>query len=58
MELKNKNLVSCSSDKSIIFYFKNNSIYEQDYEICYSEKVDYANHNICFYNLDGKKIKS
>ena len=34
IELKNKSLVSCSLDKSIIFYIKdNNNKYIQDYQI-------------------------
>ena len=41
IELKNKNLVSCSHDSSIIFYIKDNNEYKQDYKIstdgsCYS----------------------
>ena len=33
IELKNKQLVSCSLDKSIIFYNKNNNEYKKDYSI-------------------------
>ena len=72
IEIKNRYLVSCSSDKSIIFYIKNNYQYIKDYqiptkgscysviqtkenEICYSEK---DNNNICFYDLNERKIKS
>ena len=31
IELKNKQLVSCSGDKSIIFYNKDNNVYKKDY---------------------------
>ena len=33
IELKNKNLVSCSKDSSIIFYIKDNNEYKKDYQI-------------------------
>ena len=33
IELKNKQLVSCSFDKSIIFYNKYNNKYKKDYSI-------------------------
>ena len=33
IELKNKNLVSCSGDSSIIFYIKDNNEYKKDYQI-------------------------
>ena len=72
IELKNKYLVSCSKDKSIIFYLKDNNKYKKDFkistkgscycineikenEICYSEEI---NDNICFYNINERKIKS
>ena len=77
IELKNKYLVSCSPDKSIIFYLKDNNKYKKDYhlstngpcycineikenEICYSEVINYGsnNNNICFYNINERKIKS
>ena len=77
IELKNKYLVSCSFDKSIIFYLKDNNEYKKDYqiptkgpcyyineikenEICYSEAFNYDlnNNNICFYNINERKIKS
>ena len=77
IELKNKNLVSCSENKSIIFYLKDNNKYKKDYhiltndpclcineikenEICYSESIynDLNNNNICFYNINERKIKS
>ena len=76
IELKNKYLVSCSYDKSIIFYLKDNNKYKKDFqistngscycineikenEICYSEIInDFNNNNICFYNINKRKIKS
>ena len=77
IELKNKNLVSCSDDKSIIFYLKDNNKYKKDFkistngpcycineikenEICYSEIINdnFNNNNICFYNINERKIKS
>ena len=33
IELKNNDIVSCSQDKSVIFYFENNSKYSQLYKI-------------------------
>ena len=33
IELKNKNLVSCSNDSSFIFYIKDNNEYKKDYQI-------------------------
>ena len=53
VELKNKNLVSCSEDKSIIFYLKdNNNEYKKNYKIstnglCYNIKVIKEN-EICY----------
>ena len=52
IELKNKYLVSCSTDKSIIFYFKNNNEYKKDYKIstkgpCHSIK-EIKENEICF----------
>ena len=74
MELNNKNLVSISSDKSIIFYFKDNLKYQLDYKIatkgsCNSiiktkeneicySERDKDTYNICFYDLNENKIKS
>ena len=71
IELKNKNLVSCSDDSSIIFYIKNNNEYKQDYRIstncsCYSiiqtkdNEICYSERNgnkICFYDLLERKKK-
>ena len=73
MEIENKYLVSCSSDKSIIFYLKDNNKYIKNYqisangpcycinqikenEICYSETIN--NNNICFFDINERKIKS
>ena len=73
IELKNKSLVSCSNDKSIIFYNKdNNNEYKKDYNIstnggCFSviqtkeNEICYSefqNSSICFYDLNQRKIKS
>ena len=70
IELKNKNLVSCSYDSSIIFYIKDNNEYKQDYKIstdgsCYSiiqtnnNEICYSVDNkICFYDLLERKIKA
>ena len=72
IELKNKSLASCSSDKSIIFYIKdNNNNYIQDYNITTNEpcctviqtkdnEICYSEANgsaICFYDLIKRKIK-
>ena len=70
IELKNKNLVSCSQDSSIIFYIKDNNEYKKDYQIrtdgaCYSIiqikdnelcYSEYNNNKICFYDLFERKI--
>ena len=72
MELKNKSLVSCSDDNSIIFYNKGiNSNYMQDYRLntkdyCCSiietkdNEICYseASNKIYFYDLLQKKLKS
>ena len=70
IELKNKNLVSCSDDTSIIFYIKDNNEYKKDYQIqtdgsCYSiiqtkdNELCYSESNkICFYDLFERKIFS
>ena len=71
IELKNKNLVSCSDDSSIVFYYKENLeknnfkinckggcytiIQTKENEICYSEGMQ---NDICFYDFLEKKIKS
>ena len=70
IELKNKNLVSCSYDSSIIFYIKDNNEYKQDYKIStdgYCTSIIQTNDNeicysvsnrICFYDLLERKIKA
>ena len=72
IELKNKNLVSCSKDSSIIFYVKDNNEYKKDYQIqtdgsCTSiiqtkdNELCYSdsnNNKICFYDLFERKIIS
>ena len=69
IELKNKTLVSWSSDSSIIFYVKDNLEYKKNYSIqtdsgCYSiiqtkdNEICYSVSNlnkICFYDLINKK---
>ena len=71
IELKNKQLVSCSYDKTIIFYSKENNEYKKDYNIttnggCSSviqTKIDeicyseYKNNAICFFNISERNIK-
>ena len=39
IELKNKYLVSCSYDESIIFYSKDNNEYKKDYHISTNSRV-------------------
>ena len=65
IELKNKQLVSCSDDKSIIFYNKDNNEYKKDYSISTNgsngpiiqtkdNEICYYENNkdtICFYNF-------
>ena len=70
IELKNKTLVSCSYDRSIIFYIKDNIKYKKDYQIlknksCYNiiqtkdNEICYCEYDtICFYDLLERKIKS
>ena len=70
IELKNKNLVSCSYDSSIIFYIKDNNEYKQDYKIStdgYCTSIIQTNDNeicysvgnkICFFDLLERKIKA
>ena len=72
IELKNKYLVSCSSDKSIIFYMYDHLEYQKDYQIstkrsCNSiiqtkdNEICYSeanNNTICFYDINIRKIKS
>ena len=72
IELKNKNLVSCSGDSSIIFYLKDNKEYKKDYQFstngyCYSiiqtkdNEICYSENSdnkICFFDLLERKIKA
>ena len=74
IEIRNKNLASCSDDKSIIFYYKdNNNKYHKDYQISTSgfcksitqikeNEICYLEiinyYNICFYDLSERKIKA
>ena len=71
IEVKNKYLVSCSDDKSIIFYLRDNSKYKKDYQIsldgiCYcisqikENEICYSENNnkICFFDINERKIKS
>ena len=48
IELKNKQLVSCSYDSSFIVYYKENN------ELCYSEVTNNA---ICFFLIYYKEKK-
>ena len=70
----NKRLVSCSNDKSIIFYFKNNNEYVLDYKIstngeCWNiiqtkeDEICYLEYldskdAVCFFNLLERKLIS
>ena len=72
IELKNKTLVSCSSDSSIIFYLRDNNEYKKDYQIktngsCFSiiqtkdNEICYSEFNndaICFYDILERKVKA
>ena len=72
IELKNKNLVSCSSDSSIIFYLKDENEYKKYDQIqtdgsCTTiiqtkdNEICYSekkDDKICFYDFLEKKIKS
>ena len=69
IELKNKNLATCSNDSSIIFYSKDNSEFKFNFKIiedggCYTiiqtkeNEVCYSmgnNKSICFYDFIEKK---
>ena len=60
IELKNKNLVSCSYDSSIIFYIKDNNQYKKDYQIstdgsCTSI-IQTKDNEICYSEYNGNKI--
>ena len=72
IELKNKNLVSCSLDSSIIFYSKDNLEYKKYYKISTNggcsfviqikdNEICYSEHKnytICFFDLQENKIKA
>ena len=53
IEIKNKKLVSCSYDKSIIFYFKDNNEYTKDYIIKTNGNngpiIQIKDNEICYY---------
>ena len=64
-------MVSCSSDKSIIFYIKDNLKYKKDYKITTNDKCYYISQikeneicysknfgKICFLDINERKIKS
>ena len=73
IELTNKNLASCSHDKSIIFFIKDKSSYKKHYKLstngtCSSliqtkdSEICYSefinnNYNICFFDYNQKQIK-
>ena len=69
IEIENKYLVSCSEDKSIIFYLKHNLKYKIDYLIstngkCYNisqikeNEIYFSENNdkIYFYDINERKI--
>jgi len=71
IEIENKYLVSCSSDKSIMFYLKDNLKYKKDYQIstnglclCIGQikenEICYSENNgkIFFFDINERKIKS
>ena len=72
IETKNKALISCSHDSSIIFYLKDNNEYKKDYQIstngpCYTiiqtkdNEICYLEDKkrICFYDIfERKKINA
>ena len=72
IETKNKALISCSHDSSIIFYLKDNNEYKKDYQIstngsCSSiiqtkdNEICYSEGNnsaICFFDILERKIKA
>ena len=72
IETKNKALISCSHDSSIIFYLKDNNEYKKDYQIstngpCYTiiqtkdNEICYLEDDkrICFYDIfERKKINA
>ena len=56
IELKNKQLVSCSYDKSIIFYNKDNNEYKKDYSISTNGSngpiIQTKDNEICYYEYE------
>jgi len=60
IELNNTKLVSCSSDKSIIFYYKYNNEYIKDYSIKTNgyngEIIQIKENEICFIESDNNTI--
>ena len=60
IELKNKKLVSCSGDKSIIFYFQDNNEYIKDYSISTNgvngPVIQIKDNEICFYESDNSAL--
>ena len=70
IELKNKNLVSCSGDKTIVFYFSDNNEYIRDYSIqtngpnsaviqTKDNEICFSEENngaICFFDLLERKM--
>ena len=72
LELKNKTLISCSCDSSIIFYLKYNNEYKKDYQVsingsCYTiiqtkdNEICYSetkDNRICFFDILERKTKA
>ena len=60
MELSNQKLVSCSEDKSIIFYFKDNNEYKKDFQITTNGKcspvIQTKQNEICYSEETDKTI--
>ena len=60
IELKNKKLVSCSADSSIIFYFKDNNEYIKDFHIATNGKcspvIQTKDNEICYSEENDKAI--
>ena len=57
IEIENKYLVSCSEDKSIIFYLKDNLKYKKDYQISTNGKCYYISqikeNEICYQEINN-----
>ena len=60
LELKNKNVISCSGDKTMIFYFRDNDEYIKDYSITTngnnSAVIQTKDNEICFSEDNNKAI--